>query len=307
MVAPCRESLVVGGRGAGWRDESAGVRAGPLLSRNRSWGIWSAARGHGSADPTRRSRLPRAGETVTIFFECACNAKGTPQIFRLVFFNRFLVLAPSKYLLAFACPNPQRFTQDLFLEMDTNSYRRCLTSCQNPSAKTDHGLRRKRVGKCGHGECSAPPMTDLISAVSGVATAIGVFVAAWQLWETRRQSVTTFEDSLAREYREIATTLPTNALLGRELPAEEYAAHFDTFYRYFDFSNEQAFLHQCKRIDKKTWKFWCAGIASNLKRPAFKKAWNEICQAVPGEFTELRALFPPTSQSVAEEEERAAA
>ena len=103
-------------------------------------------------------------------------------------------------------------------------------------------------------------MTDTISTISNVitacgviVTAVGVVVAAWQLWLAHRQCVTNFEDSLAREYRELAATLPTKALLGEQLTEQEYREHFDEFYRYFDLSNEQAFLHQCGRVRRSTW------------------------------------------------------
>lgn len=136
---------------------------------------------------------------------------------------------------------------------------------------------------------------DTISAVSGSITAIGIAVAAWQLWLAHRQAVTTFEDSVAREYRELAATLPIKALLGEALTEDEYTAYFDEFYRYFDLSNEQASLHQRKRIRRSTWRFWRDGIASNLKRTAFRRAWSEVCSRSDGDFSELRALFPPDS------------
>lgn len=139
-------------------------------------------------------------------------------------------------------------------------------------------------------------MTDTLSSVSNLATATGVLVAAWQLWLAHRQSLTTFEDSLAREYRELAARLPTKALLGEELTEQEYREHFDEFYHYFDLSNEQAFLHDTGRIRPSTWQFWRDGIASNLKRPAFKRAWNEVCSRANGDFSELRAYFPPDAQ-----------
>ena len=51
--------------------------------------------------------------------------------------------------------------------------------------------------------------------IASVATAIGVLIAAWQLWEARRQGRTEFEDGLAREYREIAQRIPVDAPPGR--------------------------------------------------------------------------------------------
>lgn len=144
-------------------------------------------------------------------------------------------------------------------------------------------------------------MTETISALSNVATAIGVLVAAWQLWAVHRQGVTSFEDSLAREYRELAATLPTKALLGEQLTEQEAIEHFDELYRYFDLSNQQAFLHQRGRVSRATWRFWHEGIASNMRRPAFHSAWNEVCSRAKFDFAELRALFPPDAeQKIAE-------
>jgi hypothetical protein len=138
--------------------------------------------------------------------------------------------------------------------------------------------------------------SDTLTVFSTFATAIGVFIAAWQLWRTHRQSITAFEDSLAREYRELAATLPIKALLGERLTDQEHSDHFDKFYRYFDLSNEQAFLHECGRISPATWQFWRDGIVSNLKRPAFTRAWNEVCRRDKSVFSELRTLSPPETQ-----------
>lgn len=132
----------------------------------------------------------------------------------------------------------------------------------------------------------------IFANISSVATAIGVAVAAWQLWLTRRQGKTTFEDTFAREYRELAATLPTKALLGETLTNEEYCEAFDELYHYIDLCNTQVFLHQEGRISKKTWKYWRDGMETNLNRPAFKRAWCEIASA-NGDFQELKKEFPP--------------
>jgi hypothetical protein len=136
-------------------------------------------------------------------------------------------------------------------------------------------------------------MLEILSASASTATALGVAVAAWQIWLAHKQSVTSFEDSLAKEYRELAATLPTKALLGETLTDEEHAKYFDEFYRYFDLCNEQAFLHKNGRISKITWRFWNDGIASNLRRPAFSRAWREVAARANDDFSELRALSPP--------------
>lgn len=139
-------------------------------------------------------------------------------------------------------------------------------------------------------------MLEILSALANVGTAIAVLVAAWQLVLSHRQAVTTFEDSLAKEYRDIAATLPVRALLGEPLSESEYADKFDEFYRYFDLCNQQVFLWQAGRVSDKTWAFWRDGISSNLKRPAFASAWSEVAARSNGDFSELRCVFPPTEK-----------
>ena len=136
-------------------------------------------------------------------------------------------------------------------------------------------------------------MLDTLSALASIATAAAVIVAAWQLVLSKRQAVTAFEDSLAKEYRDIAASLPVKALLGETLSEPEYSDKFDDFYRYFDLCNQQVFLRQTGRVSNRTWEFWQEGIASNLKRPAFERAWAEVARRSNGDFSELRSLFPP--------------
>lgn len=135
-------------------------------------------------------------------------------------------------------------------------------------------------------------MGDPLISIPAVTTAVGVLVAAWQLFRAHRQAVTAFEDSLAREYRELAAELPIEAFLGRNLTDQQYRQSSDKFYHYFDLSNEQVFLYQRKRVRASTWTFWKDGIGSNLRRPAFKRAWREVCERC-SDFSELRELFPP--------------
>lgn len=133
----------------------------------------------------------------------------------------------------------------------------------------------------------------VIAGVGGGFTAAGVGVAVWQLILMKRHSETTFEDALVQEYRQLASTLPLKSLLGEPLTEAEYANKLDEFYRYFDLCNHQVFLHDNDRISDATWTFWKDGIESNLKRPAFARAWAEIAARAKGDFDELRALCPP--------------
>ncbi len=115
-------------------------------------------------------------------------------------------------------------------------------------------------------------------------------LAWWQIREGRKQAVTSFEDSLAREYREIAQRIPVVALLGEPLSGSDLQANLDDFYHYIDLSNEQVFLRQRGRVRPDTWTNWRDGIQSNLKRPAFLAAWRLIKEKSPGSFEELRRL-----------------
>lgn len=138
-------------------------------------------------------------------------------------------------------------------------------------------------------------MTFDLGTLASAATAIGVCIGAWQIRLAKLQSITAFEDSIAKEYREIAATLPTKALLGEALTEEEHLQHFDEFYRYFDLCNEQAYLQKKKRITKATWEFWQDGIRGNLRRPAFSRAWQEISSRAPADFSELREVVSSSS------------
>ena len=131
---------------------------------------------------------------------------------------------------------------------------------------------------------------QIFELAASVATTIGVFMVVWQLWMTKRAEVTQFEDSLAGEYRAITKDLPIEALLGEKLDDIEYAQSLNAFYYYFDLSNEQIFLRQHRRVRKTTWTDWADGIQSNLDRPAFRRAWDEIKQRSDGSFKELRLL-----------------
>jgi hypothetical protein len=55
-------------------------------------------------------------------------------------------------------------------------------------------------------------------------------------------------------------------------------------------TNEQIFLRQVGRVRKNTWQNWRDGIKSNLSRPTFHRAWEEIKARSNGSFQELRRL-----------------
>lgn len=130
---------------------------------------------------------------------------------------------------------------------------------------------------------------EWVSAAASIVAAVGVACAFVQLRVSKDIAQLQFEDGLAKEYRDLASRIPTKALLGQLLSEDEYQAAFDEFYRYMDLSNEQVSLRQRGRISSNVWAFWCSGIQANLALPSFRRAWSEV-QRQSMSFGELRRL-----------------
>ncbi len=131
---------------------------------------------------------------------------------------------------------------------------------------------------------------ELITALGSVATAIGVFLAWFQLRAPKDQARSQFEDRLVEQFRAIITQLPVEALLGESLSDDLQRKMLGVFYRYVDLCNEQAFLHRKGRIRDETWNEWRQGIESLMRLPAFRTAWLEIQSRAKDSFTDFKAL-----------------
>jgi len=97
---------------------------------------------------------------------------------------------------------------------------------------------------------------QLTQALASIATVILVILTWQQIRLVRKQATTTFEDSLAAQYRRIMESIPTDIWLGSQLKTldiERQAQCRDAIYRYIDLSNEQAFLHTKKRVTDEAW------------------------------------------------------
>jgi hypothetical protein len=129
-----------------------------------------------------------------------------------------------------------------------------------------------------------------VDTVVSIVTAVGVIVAAYQLWMAKNHAVTQFEDQLAREYRQIAGRLPIDAFLGKEMPPEKFEKALPQFYRYFRLTNTQILLRMCRRISQRTWELWSLGIERHLKLPSFRAAWRYV-EAQNTEHVHLLKLF----------------
>ena len=74
------------------------------------------------------------------------------------------------------------------------------------------------------------------------ATAVGVGVAAWQIRRNAEQAKTSFEDSLAKEYRDLMRTVSYKALMGMAISDAEVDSSKEGIYNYLDFCNQQVYL-----------------------------------------------------------------
>jgi hypothetical protein len=131
---------------------------------------------------------------------------------------------------------------------------------------------------------------ELYSTIANIVMAVGALLILWQIREARNSAVTSFEDSMDKEYRDIIHCLPAKVMLGAESNDTIFFEHLDEFYSYIDLCNQQTFLRQRKRVRRSTWLFWSDGMRSNLDRPAFRAAWEIIKKEAPGDFSELRKL-----------------
>lgn len=135
---------------------------------------------------------------------------------------------------------------------------------------------------------------EIIKTVASLATVVAVILTWRQLRLVRKQATTTFEDRLTEQYRRIMQDIPTDIWLGSELKAlgeERRDRCRDAIYRYIDLSNEEAFLHDKKRVADEAWIEWRKGIKTNMKLPAFAEVWAQVNQKSPASFEELRALL----------------
>ncbi|HKO62818.1 MAG TPA: hypothetical protein VJV03_16760 [Pyrinomonadaceae bacterium] len=138
---------------------------------------------------------------------------------------------------------------------------------------------------------------EIIQSATSILTTLGVGIAAYQLFLTKRGAQSDFEDSFSEQYRSIVADLPLKALLGQSLTDQEIEASLRTFYNYFDLCNEQAFLAARGRLDSKTWANWREGIEQQMRRPAFVEAWRRLRPQLDGSFDDFRALLPISERS----------
>jgi hypothetical protein len=131
-------------------------------------------------------------------------------------------------------------------------------------------------------------LLDVFQLLASGATAVAVFLAWWQIRQSRKQALVQFEDRLSGQYRALAQRLPIEALLGEKLEDVKFHDALPHLYHYIDLTNEQIFLRRSGRVSESTWKNWSEGIRWNLTRPAFARAWKEIAERSPESFEGIR-------------------
>jgi len=132
-------------------------------------------------------------------------------------------------------------------------------------------------------------MCEIANWITAVATVCGSLFVGFQLKTSKDIAQQEFENSMAKEYRDLVNRLPTKALLGATLSEDEYQEAFDELFHYIDLSNEQVFLRKQGRVGEEVWKSWKDGIENNLSLHAFKRAWRQIKEESDS-FQELRRL-----------------
>ena len=132
---------------------------------------------------------------------------------------------------------------------------------------------------------------QLTQALASVATVVLVILAWQQLRLLGKQATTTFEDGLTEQYRKITEDIPIDIWMGsglNVLDEEQLERCRHAIYRYIDLSNEQAFLHDKKRVTDEIWIEWKDGIKGNMKLIAFDEVWAQVKEGCPHGDRQLR-------------------
>jgi hypothetical protein len=135
-------------------------------------------------------------------------------------------------------------------------------------------------------------VTDVVGTAANLATAAGIFGVGWQLRQNWRQMVLDFERTFVDRYERIIRDVPLSLLLGDDLdPSRDHEA-LRAFFDYFELCEEEMYYRYVGKISPSTWSDWWEGIAPNLRRPAFRTAWEYLRERVnvaPGPEGQVRA------------------
>lgn len=117
-----------------------------------------------------------------------------------------------------------------------------------------------------------------------------VGVGVWEIRQGSNIAQAQFEDSLDKQYRDLARHIPVDALIGKPVREDQWSEARELIYNYLDLCNEQVFLRKRNKVRMDTWEDWRAGMQSHLSKQAFKKVWEEVKAEAPGTFSFLERL-----------------
>lgn len=123
--------------------------------------------------------------------------------------------------------------------------------------------------------------------IASGATAVGVFIAAWQFWQSRRISQASFEDSYDQQYRNLMLKIPVDAFLKETLDEGDKKQARRFIFNYLDLCNEQIYQRSKRKIKNARWEEWQQGIDANLKNNLFISVWKEVKASKSYELTYL--------------------
>lgn len=126
--------------------------------------------------------------------------------------------------------------------------------------------------------------------IASIATAIGVAIAAWQIWESRKIASAAYEDAYDQQYRQLIYQIPVDVLLDKPLISEHKKRAREAIYNYLDLCNEQVYQRSKKKISTARWNEWRKGIETNLKVQAIAEVWEEVHAHNPNNFSFLSKL-----------------
>ena len=151
-------------------------------------------------------------------------------------------------------------------------------------------------------------MIETLTCIAECITALAGIGILWTISIAREQLAQDFEERFNVEYREILEKIPMEAFIDDSLPKNyfEDRKNLKPFFLYFDLSNEEIYHFKIpvkrtllrKRAIKircETRDEWISGIKSNMKLPAFQKAWESLKgqhnPSLPPLFGELTAFI----------------
>jgi hypothetical protein len=130
-----------------------------------------------------------------------------------------------------------------------------------------------------------------LNEAAELATALAVFLVAYQLLLTRKQLRASFERTFVDRYEAIIQRIPLSLLLGEHETGDAPSTR-RAFYDYFELCEEELYYRATHRVSKATWNDWWEGIALHLQRSAFRRAWEDLSAkaAIPAEGTAMRRI-----------------